>query len=103
MARLGLGFVAVVRMCRRLRGGGFSSELIITVIVFEAAGIAFAALSLRAEVHAVLRDGKKLPESIYLKVHTHGKSSTALHCVTQIFLLFILKLNLYIYYIIIYI
>lgn len=64
MARLGLGFVvAVVRMRRRLRGGRFSSEVIITVIVFEAARIAFGALSLRAEVHAVLRDEKQLAES----------------------------------------
>ena len=64
MARLGLGFVAVVRMRRRLRGGGFRSEVIITVIVFEDARIAFGALSLRAEVHAVLRDGKQLAQSI---------------------------------------
>jgi hypothetical protein len=82
MARLGLvGFVAVARMRRRLRGGGFSSEVIITVIVFEAAGIAFGALSLRAEVHAVLRDGRQLAESIYLKLHTwQSINSPALLC-----------------------
>jgi hypothetical protein len=93
MARLGLGFGAVVRMRRWLiRGGGFSSDVIITVIVFEAAAVAFGALSLRAEVHAELAElrgwnhGKKLAESICLKLHHMAKHQRPC-IVTQIFLL----------------